>query len=123
MTFRETLTEATQETITCLNSIMKYFNEGEFKSLYPKENKYIDHVRQENYLYKGKKGNIYSVMVVLKQKIVDDDKDKLVDIIKNLTIIKDNKAKIERNGLMVKIKIAEKSAPEKSTENSGQEKV
>jgi hypothetical protein len=122
MLFKSVLLEATKETVAVLDSIMKYFNE-EFVKLYPKHNKLIDHVRQENYLYKGKHGNIYSVMIVLKQKYADEYKDKLVNIIKDLTIVKDNKAKVERNGIMVKIKIAEKSAPEKSTENSEQEKV
>ncbi len=98
--------EASQQTIDILNKMEEYFDAGDFKKLYPHERKkYVDHIRRENYFYKRKNGNYYALLVVLKSNVYDEDKDNLVKIIKDLEIIKDNKAIVTRNGIIIKILI------------------
>jgi hypothetical protein len=106
MKFDKTLNEATQETINKLNKITDYL-EHDFKKLYRKESKLVDHIRQENFLYKGKNYTKFAVMVILKQKSYDEEKDQLVKIIKDLALIKDLKAEVVRNGIIIKILIKE----------------
>lgn len=100
------IAEASKAIVDKLNSMEEYFDGGGFKQLYPKEyKKYVDHVRRENYFYKRKDGNWYALLIVLKSRTYDEDKDNLVKIIKDLEIIKDAKAKIKRNGIVIKIMI------------------
>ena len=88
----------------------EYFDNGDFVKLYPKiRKKYIDQVRRENYRYKktvkGKTEWWYALLVVLKSGIYDEDKDNVTEIIKDLEIIKDAKAKVKRNGIVIKVMI------------------
>jgi len=101
--------EATQETLDVLVKMQKYFDTGDFCKLYPKERKkYIDSVRRENYFYKKKDGNYYAVLIILKSNIYDEDKDNILKIVKDLEIVKDNKATAQRNGIIIKILIKDK---------------
>ncbi len=98
------IAEASQATVAALDGMEEYFSNGGFKDLYPKQHKrYIDHVRRENYLYKRKDGNYFALLIVLKSKTYDEDKDNIVKIIKDLEIIKDNKCTVKRNGIIIKV--------------------
>ena len=98
--------EASQATVTTLNKMEEYFDNGDFAKLYPKIRKrYIDSVRRENYMYKKKDGTYFALLIVLKNKTYEEDKDNVVNIIKDLEIVKDNKCKIKRNGIVIKIMI------------------
>lgn len=100
------IAEASKATIDKLNSMEEYFDKGGFAKLYPKmRRRYIDHVRRENYMYKRKDGIYYALLIILKNKTYDEDKDNVVNTIKDLEIIKDNKCKISRNGIIIKIMI------------------
>jgi hypothetical protein len=103
------IAEASQETIKKLDSMEEYFDAGGFKEIYPQERKkYIDHVRRENYFYKRKDGNYYALLIVLKSNTYDEDKDNMVKIIKDLSIIQDNKAEVKRIGIIIKVMIKDK---------------
>jgi hypothetical protein len=98
------INEASQATVTTLNKMEEYFDNGGFRQLYPKIwKKYFDHVRRENYMYKKKDGTYFALLIVLKSKTYDEDKDNVVKIIKDLEVIKDNKCKVTRNGIIIKI--------------------
>ncbi len=97
------INEATQETVTLLNKMEEYFDNGGFVELYPKMRKRIDSVRRENYLYKKKSGNWFALLIILKSRLYDEDKEDVVEVIKDLEIIKDNKCKVERNNIIIKI--------------------
>lgn len=113
------INEATQETVNILNKMEEYFDNGGFKQLYPKKHKkYIDHVRRENYLYKRKDGTYFALLIILKSKTYDEDKDEMVRIIKDLEIIKDNKAKVTRNGIVIKVMIKDIVKKENKGANS-----
>ena len=100
------INEASKETVNILNKMEEYFDNGDFVKLYPKMRKrYIDHVRRENYMYKKKNGTYYALLIVLKSKTYDEDKDSVLNVIKDLEIIKDNKASVDRNGVVIKIMI------------------
>lgn len=100
------INEASKATVEKLNSMEEYFDNGGFKQLYPKIwKKYIDHVRRENYMYKKKDGIYYALLIVLKNKTYKEDKDNVLKIIKDLEIIQDNKCKISRNGIIIKVMI------------------
>lgn len=104
------IAEASQEVVNKLDKMEKYFDTGGFKELYPQEHKkYIDHVRRENYFYKRKDGIYYALLIVLKSNTYDEDKDRLVKIIKDLEIIQDNNAKVNRNGIIIKVLIKDKN--------------
>lgn len=103
------INEASQQVIETLNKMEEYFDNGGFKELYPKHRKrYIDHVRRENYFYKRKNGNLYALLIILKSRTKEEDRDNLVEIIKDLKIIQDNKCKIQRNGIVIKVLIKDK---------------
>lgn len=105
-----TLYEASQHTIEKLNKMEEYFDSGDFVKIYPEQRKrYIDHVRRENYAYKKKGDKWYALLIVLKSRTKEEDRENLVEIIKDLEIIKDNKAKISRNGIIIKIMIKDES--------------
>lgn len=98
------INEASKETVVVLNKMEEYFDNGGFRKLYPKIwRKYIDQVRRENYMYKKKDGTYFALLIVLKSKTYDEDKDNVLKIIKDLEIIKDNKASVTRNGVVIKI--------------------
>ncbi len=100
------INEASQATITTLNSMEEYFDNGHFRKLYPKiRKKYIDQVRRENFMYKKKDGTYFALLIVLKSSTYDEDKDNVLEIIKELEIIKDKKASVARNGVVIKIMI------------------
>lgn len=104
------IAEASKQTIDILNKMEVYFDTGDFKKIYPVERKkYIDHIRRENYFYRKKSGNYYALLIILKSNIYDEDKDKVLKIIKDLEIIKDNKCTVERNGIVIKILIKDKT--------------
>jgi len=111
--------EATQETLDVLVKMQKYFDTGDFCKLYPTERKkYIDHIRRENYFYKNKDGNYYALLIILKSNIYDEDKDNILKIVKDLEIIKDNKVKTSRNGIIIKLLIKDKINIDKEKDNA-----
>lgn len=100
------INEATKATINALNSMEDYLDNGGFKKLYPKmRRKYIDSVRRENYMYKKKDGTYFALLILLKAKTYEEDKDNVLNTIKDLEIIKDNKCKVTRNNRVIKIMI------------------
>lgn len=104
------LYEASQNTIEKLNKMEQYFDSGHFKEIYPEQRKrYIDHVRRENYAYKKKGDRWYALLIVLNSRTKEEDRENLVEIIKDLEIVKDNKAKTSRNGIIIKIMIKDES--------------
>lgn len=104
------LDEVNQETLKKIEKVETYFGrKGGFKEVYPKIYKKIDHVRQENYIYNRSNKRWFAIMVVLKDKMYNHQEEEVEKIIKDLEIVKDNKAKVERNNLMIKILIPENS--------------
>lgn len=107
MKFSQVL-EASQDTVSKLDSIEKYFSKkGSFKEVYPNEYKMIHHVRKENYRYSRGGKNWYGVLLILKDKYYKQIGRDFLEIIKDLEICKDNHARVERNNLIVKILIPE----------------
>lgn len=108
MKFLSVISEATQNTIQKLEKLEDYFGrKGQFREIYPEVYKKLQHVRQENYAYRRGKKKYYGVMVVLKDNLYNHEEDDIKKTIKELEIIKDNNAKVERNNLMIKILIPE----------------
>lgn len=108
MKFISTITEASQEIITKLDAIEKYFSKkGTFKEIYPKKAKMIHHVRRENYVYNRNNRQWYAVLIILKDRLYNHEEKEFAKIIKDLEIIKDNNATVERNNLIIKVLIPE----------------
>ncbi|MFW6028770.1 MAG: hypothetical protein ACOCRO_00805 [Halanaerobiales bacterium] len=108
MNFFSIITEASQEAIQKIEKMENYFTkQGDFKEIYPKEYKMIHHVRRENYVYNRGGKQWYGVLLILKDKYYKHQAKDLVKIIKDLEIVKDNNAKVERNNLIIKVLIPE----------------
>lgn len=108
MKFYSVINEANQETVAKLEKIEEYFGrKGDFREIYPEIYKNIHHVRQENYAYRRGNKKYYAVMIVLKDNLYNQDEDEVKKTIKDLELLKDNKARVERNNLMIKILIPE----------------
>lgn len=108
MNFFDLITEASQKAIERIEKVENYFTRsGYFKELYPKEYKMVHHVRRENYVYNRGGKRWYGILLILKDKYYKHQAKDLIKIIKDLEIIKDNNAKVERNNLIIKILIPE----------------
>lgn len=108
MNFFNLITEASQEAVSKLDKIEKYFSKkGTFKEIYPEKAKWIHHIRRENYIYNRKNKKWYAVMIILKDRLYNHQEKEFAETIKDLEIIKDNNGKVERNNLIIKILIPE----------------
>ncbi len=104
------LVEVQQSTVQILNKIEDYFSkEGQFREIYPEIWKKIHHVRRENYIYNRGNKQLYAVLVVLQDDLYNKDEEKVEETIKDLEIIKDNNARVERNNLLIKILVPEET--------------
>lgn len=110
MKFNSILNEASQDVVKRLDKLELYFNpdeRGGFNEVYPELSKRIDHVRRENYTYKSGGKLYYAVLVILRGNLTQDEEKEMAKTIKDLEIIKDNNAKIQRNNIIIKVLISE----------------
>lgn len=93
-----------QEMNTTLQDVMRDINSN--SSL----KKFVESVRPEVYMYK----NHYSVMVILRSKLSEDQEEFAMDAIK--TVADKYNAKVKRNNLVVKVLLKQENKDEVQTD-------
>lgn len=92
MIWKQIINEITQDVNQKIQQVIKEIEGNkDLKNL-------VDHTRPEVYKYKGK----FGVLVVLKEKLTNEDEKIVTDYIRN-NIAKKYGARIEHNGLIIKI--------------------